>query len=128
MTQVVGGLFCTYPNISNGRAVWSEFVNTMILMMGILGIINERMLPAVNFKPLMVGMLVLIIGLASGWNSGYAINPARDLGPRLVTAFLWGTEPFTLNSHYFVIPLFVPFLGAFGGALFFTLFILPEDK
>lgn len=126
MTQKLGGLFCTYPNISNSSAVWSEFICTAVLMLAIFGINDERMTPAVNHKPIAVGLLVVIIGLAPGWCTGYAMNPARDFGPRLVTVFLWGSEPLTLNNHYFVIPLLVPFLGAFAGALFYVLTVVSK--
>lgn len=125
-TDELGGIFCTYPSVSNASAVWSEFLNTMLLMMGILGIVNDKLTPAVNHKPLAVGLLVFVIGVATGWNSGYAINPARDLGPRMVSAMIFkSSDPFTKQHHYFWIPMFIPFFGALAGFFLFTLFILP---
>ncbi|KPA74023.1 putative mitochondrial Aquaporin 9 [Leptomonas pyrrhocoris] len=126
MTTKYGGIFCTYPGVPNGYAVWSELFNTMALMMGILGINDDRMTPAINFKPCAVGALVFCIGLTTGVNSGYAINPARDLGPRMITGMLWGSDPFTVHHHYFWIPMFCPVFGAIIGAFFYVLFIVPK--
>lgn len=125
MVQSIGGIFCTYPSVSTGSAVWSEFINTAVLIMCIMGIVNEKMFPAVNFKPVAVGMIVLTIGLCTGYNTGYAINPARDLGPRIISALLYGSEPFTLNDHYFLIPLLVPIVGAIAGMFLFSVFVVP---
>lgn len=125
MTSKYGGVFCTYPGVPNGYAVWSELFNTMALMMGILGINDDRMTPAINFKPVAVGLLVFCLGITTGVNSGYAINPARDLGPRMLTAMLWGKEPFTLYHNYFWIPMFVPIFGAVIGMFFYVIFIIP---
>ncbi|KAK7197789.1 Aquaglyceroporin 1 [Novymonas esmeraldas] len=125
MTSRFGGVFCTYPGVPNGYAVWSELFNTMALMMGILGLNDERMTPAINYKPVAVGLLVIVLGITTGINSGYAINPARDLGPRMFTAMLWGKEPFTLHSYYFWIPIFMPIAGAILGMFFYVFFIIP---
>ncbi|KAG5497478.1 hypothetical protein JKF63_03741 [Porcisia hertigi] len=125
MTSVFGGIFCTYPGVPNSYAVWSELFNTMALMMGILGLCDDRMTPAINYKPIAVGLLVFTIGITTGVNSGYAINPARDLGPRIFTAMLWGKEPFTLYNYYFWIPTFVPILGAVLGMFLYACFIIP---
>ncbi|KAJ3605555.1 hypothetical protein NHX12_027600 [Muraenolepis orangiensis] len=63
-----------------------------------------------------VGLVVLAVGLSMGFNSGYAVNPARDLGPRLFTALAgWGSEVFTGNGYWFLVPLTAPFLGAVVG-------------
>lgn len=80
-----------------------------------------------TYKPIAVGLIVFELGIATGWNSGYAINPARDLGPRLVSAMIFGsTDPFTKRDYYFWIPMFVPILGCVLGQLLYTLFIIPE--
>ncbi|KPI90365.1 aquaglyceroporin (AQP1) [Leptomonas seymouri] len=126
MTSKYGGLFCTYPSVPNGYAVWSELFNTMALLMGILGINDDRMTPAINFKPVAVGLLVFCIGITTGVNSGYAINPARDLGPRMFSAVLWGSEPFTSHHYYFWIPMFCPIFGAVLGVFLYAIFIIPK--
>ncbi|KAG5474233.1 hypothetical protein LSCM1_03011 [Leishmania martiniquensis] len=125
MASKFSGIFVTYPNVPNGYAVWSEVFNTMALMMGILAVTDSRMTPAVNYKPLAVGLLLFIIGLTTGVNSGFALNPTRDLGPRMFTAMLWGPEPFTLYNYYFWIPTLMPFIGALLGMFLYVFFIIP---
>ncbi|KAE9263586.1 hypothetical protein PR003_g33105 [Phytophthora rubi] len=59
----------------------------------------------------------MALGMAFGMNTGYAVNPARDLGPRIFTAIAgWGTKAFTLRNHYFWIPLVADSLGGVYGA------------
>ena len=55
--------------------------------------------------PLLVGLVVVALGLSIGVNCGYAINPARDLGPRIFTSFLYGKEVFTAHDYFFWIPI-----------------------
>lgn len=125
MTGRVGGIFCTYPIIPSGNAVWSEILNSMVLMLAILCIVDEKMTPAVNFKPVAVGLLVFVLGTCTGLGSGYAMNPARDLGPRLVSAMIFkSSEPFTQNSHYFWIPTFMPVVGTTLGMFIYAVFII----
>lgn len=128
MTDALGGIFCTYPNVKLGSAVWSEFFCTMLMMMGILGITDDRMTPAINHKPIAIGLLIFVLGVATGWNTGYAMNPARDLGPRLVSAMLFGSDPFTKDNHYFWVPTFIPFFGAAVGMFLYSFFIIPNDN
>uniref|UniRef100_A0A671RHJ6 Aquaporin-3 n=1 Tax=Sinocyclocheilus anshuiensis TaxID=1608454 RepID=A0A671RHJ6_9TELE len=71
-----------------------------------------------------VGFSVLIIGLSMGFNSGYAVNPARDFGPRLFTAMAgWGGEVFTTRQCWFLVPIFAPFLGSIIGVLVYQLMV-----
>lgn len=65
--------------------------------MCVLAIIDPRNSPVPSgLEPFTVGLVVLVIGLSMGFNSGYAVNPARDLGPRVFTALAgWGGEVFT---------------------------------
>ena len=65
-----------------------------------------------NLGPIVVGFLVMALGMAYGLNAGYAINPARDLGPRLFTAIAgWGVEVFRANNFYFWVPIVGPLVG-----------------
>jgi hypothetical protein len=74
----------------------------------------------------MVGQLVLAIGLSLGWSTGYAINPARDFGPRVLSACAgWGSEVFTAHNYYFVVPLVAPLLGAGLGTLVYKHMAAP---
>ncbi|TRY60809.1 hypothetical protein DNTS_003147 [Danionella cerebrum] len=59
-----------------------------------------------------------------GFNSGYAVNPARDLGPRIFTALAgWGSEVFTANSYWSLVPIFAPFIGALLGVMVYQLMV-----
>lgn len=128
--QGTGGIWCTYAKPGNGKffSAWSEIVNTAVLLFVIYGIGDHRMTPAKNHLPIAIGLLVFAIGLCTGWVTGYAINPARDFGPRVFSTILYGSEPFTYGGHYFWVPLFMPFVGATCGVFLYQFFITPEPK
>jgi glycerol uptake facilitator-like aquaporin len=66
----------------------------------------------------------MALGMAFGLNAGYAINPARDLGPRLFTAIAgWGSEVFRANNFYFWVPIVGPLIGGPLGALVYDALI-----
>ncbi len=116
-----GGIFATYPrpflSTFPGGFV-DQVVGTAILMAGILAISDARNVPPpAGLAPLLVGLLVVAIGAAFGFNSGYAINPARDLGPRLFTAVGgWGFEVFRAGNAWWWVPIVGPCVGAVLGA------------
>lgn len=86
--------------------------------------------PASGFSPYLVGMIVIALGLSFGVNCGYAINPARDLGPRIFTSFVYGADVFTASNYFFWIPIVGPITGAFVGSILYLLFVgthLIED-
>jgi glycerol uptake facilitator protein len=111
-------VFCTGPAIRS--TVWnlvSEIIGTFALMFGILAI------PAAGWAlpgPFTVGLLVLVIGLALGGTTGYAINPARDLGPRIIHAILPIPGKGDSDWGYSWIPVVGPIIGAVVGALMFV--------
>lgn len=122
--QGTGNIFATYP-----RPFLSTFpggfidqvVGTAILMAGILAIVDARNAPApAGLAPPLVGLLVVAIGASFGFNSGYAINPARDLGPRLFTAVGgWGMEVFRAGHAWWWVPIVAPCIGApLGGWIY----------
>lgn len=79
--------FSTGPAIPHTRANFiSEFLGTMVLVIGIISIVKAG--PAAGVVPLLVGLLVWAIGAGLGGTTGFAINPARDLGPRIAHAIL----------------------------------------
>jgi len=118
------GVFATYPNayISNATAFLTEIVGTALLLGGIFAIGDAKNKPASPYSgPSAVALLVVAIGMAFGMNSGYALNPARDFGPRLFTLVAgWGTKVLTLNGGYFWIPLIAPLIGGPLGALIYV--------
>jgi glycerol uptake facilitator-like aquaporin len=77
-------------------------------------------------------MLVTVIGMSFGFNAGYAINPARDLGPRLFTAVAgWGADVFRAGNYWFWVPIVGPIVGGVLGAYTYDLLIgrfLPESR
>ncbi|TRZ21055.1 hypothetical protein HGM15179_006076 [Zosterops borbonicus] len=94
-------IFSTYPapNVSLQGAFFTEFTATVMLILGVMVIHDEKNNAAIKgAQPMLTGMLVLGIGLGMGLNTGYAINPSRDLPPRIFTAIAgWGTAVFTIH-------------------------------
>jgi glycerol uptake facilitator protein len=109
-------VFCTAPAIRNTAANFiSEFIGTFVLMLGISALGANQFADGLN--PLAVGFLVLSIGLSLGGTTGYAINPARDLGPRLMHALLPIPGKGGNDWAYAWIPVVGPILGGIAGAL-----------
>ncbi|KPY05728.1 Glycerol uptake facilitator protein [Pseudomonas coronafaciens pv. garcae] len=118
----LASVFSTYPNpaISVGQAFLVEVVITTILMGVIMALGDDNNgLPRGALAPLLIGLLVAVIGSAMGPLTGFAMNPARDFGPKLMTFFAgWGEIAFTggRDIPYFLVPIFAPILGACLGA------------
>lgn len=113
-TLETAGIFATYPQsyLSHLGALIDQIFGTAMLLLVISAIGDQRNNSTGNLGPLMVGMLVVVIGMCFGLNAGYAINPARDFGPRLLTAVAgWGGQVFTASNYYFWIPIVGPFIG-----------------
>ncbi|KAG6572562.1 putative aquaporin [Phytophthora cinnamomi] len=112
--------FATYPsaNISNYTAFYTEFIGTAMLVLSIYAITDKRNRPAGPVgAPFAFCLMIMALGMAFGMNTGYAVNPARDFGPRLFTFCAgWGSKVFTTRSYYFWIPLVADSLGGVCGA------------
>ena len=114
------GVFCTAPAIYNTPAnIITEIIGTFVLVFGILGIFGNDLAP--GLAPLLVGLLVLGIGLSLGGPTGYAINPARDLGPRIAHAVLPIAGKGGNDWGYAWIPVVGPIIGGILGGVLFTL-------
>ena len=116
------GVFCTAPEIRNtGANFISEVIGTFVLVFGVLYMAApETGLGALDALP--VGLLVLAIGLCLGGTTGYAINPARDLSPRVMHALLpLGKGKRDSDWGYAWIPVFGPFAGGALAALAYCL-------
>ena len=115
------GVFCTAPEIRNtGANFISEVIGTFVLVFGVLYMAPETGLGALDALP--VGLLVLAIGLCLGGTTGYAINPARDLSPRVMHALLpLGKGKRDSDWGYAWIPVFGPFAGGALAALAYCL-------
>ena len=105
--------------VHTGGALRDQIIGTAILMLVILAITDIRNTsPGVNLAPLIIGLLVVAIGMAWGTNAGYAINPARDFGPRLAS-FITGYGTAFEDQYgvlYFWVPIIGPIIGALIGA------------
>ncbi|CRG91611.1 Aquaporin-7 [Talaromyces islandicus] len=124
------GIFSTYPAnffASNWEAAFSELLGSAVLMFGSLSISDPRNASRFHAPQLSVFLLLLMIGAALGWQTGYAINPARDFGPRLFSAIIYGSEVFTAANYYFVVPLFTPILGCIIGATTYDAMLFEGD-
>jgi MIP family channel proteins len=115
------GIWATYPQpflpVFPGGVI-DQVVGTALLVCVIFALSDTRNFsPPARLTPLIVGLLVLAIGASFGFNSGYAINPARDLAPRLFTALAgWGGGVFTAGNGWWWVPVVAPCLGAVVGA------------
>lgn len=116
------GIFCTYPApfMTRTGMFFSEFIASSLLMIGIYAINDENNLPAGNLGPLCMFFLIFGLGASFGWETGYAMNPARDFGPRVASrAIGYGNEVFSAGGYYFWIPIVAPVLGTtFGGFVY----------
>ncbi len=110
------GVFATGPAIRHTAAnLISEFLGTFVLMFGLSALGTNRFAEGLN--PIAVGALILAIGLSLGGTTGYAINPARDLGPRIAHALLPIPGKGSSDWGYAWIPIVGPILGGICGAL-----------
>ncbi|GAA4221082.1 glycerol uptake facilitator protein [Streptosporangium album] len=125
------GVFSTLPG--NGElpvGTWGGFrdqiIGTAILLFLILAVTDlGNSPPGVNLAPFVVGLIVVAIGMAWGTDAGYAINPARDFGPRLAS-FLTGYATAWRDQYgqlYFWVPIVAPLIGGVLGAALYELLI-----
>ena len=116
-------VFCTAPAIRNTVAnIVTEIIGTFLLVFGVLAIFANEATAADALSGLLVGLLVLAIGLSLGGPTGYAINPARDLGPRIMHAILPIPGKGGSDWSYAWIPVVAPIIGGVLGALAFDAF------
>jgi glycerol uptake facilitator protein len=112
------GVFCTAPAIrSYGKNFLSEVIATMMLILGLLFIGANKFTDGLN--PLVVGALIVSIGLGLGGTTGFAINPARDLGPRIAHFILPIPGKGSSDWGYSWVPVAGPIIGGILGALIY---------
>jgi glycerol uptake facilitator protein len=133
------GVFSTLPGngalpVHIGGAFRDQVIGTAILLFLILAITDARnTAPAANLAPFVIGLLVVAIGMAWGTDAGYAINPARDFGPRLAS-FVTGYGTAFRDQYgglYFWVPIVGPLIGGVLGAGLYQALIaryLPKDE
>ena len=128
------GVFCTAPEIPNTVANFlTEVIGTAMLVFGVVAIaanvqqiqqaadVNLQVVFTFGIFPLIIGLLVFAIGLSLGGPTGYAINPARDLGPRIAHAVLPVPGKGGSDWGYAWIPVFGPLVGGVIGAVLYTI-------
>lgn len=118
------GVFFTHPGlaVTPAHAFADEIILTAFLIFGIFAITEQynEMAPQANSGALMIGLLVAMIGASMGYLESWAINPARDFGPR-VFCFIagWGEAAFPSPQNYWWVPIAGPLIGgALGGAAY----------
>ncbi len=130
-TIATQGIFSTLPGngtfpVGTGGALRDQIIGTAILLFLILAVTDLRNTsPAANLAPFVIGLIVVAIGMAWGTDAGYAINPARDFGPRLAS-FLTGYGTAWRDQYgdlYFWVPIVGPVIGALIGAALYDLLV-----
>jgi MIP family channel proteins len=131
--QATAFIFATYPqpflsNLPGG--LLDQVVGTALLLLVIFALGDARNLaPEPRTAPLLVGALVVLIGMTFGYNAGYAINPARDFGPRLFTAVAgWGSEVFRAGNGWWWVPVVGPLLGGVLGGYAYDFFVTRHHR
>lgn len=111
-------VFCNAPAVRHTTSNFiSEFIGTFVLMLGICAIGANRFADGLN--PMAVGALVLAIGISLGGTTGYAINPARDLAPRIAHAVLPIAGKGSNDWEYSWVPVLAPIAGAICASVFY---------
>ncbi|MDX2190557.1 MAG: MIP/aquaporin family protein [Bacteroidota bacterium] len=115
-------VFSTAPAIKNIVSNFSsEFLASFILMFGLMAIGSNQF--ALGLNPLIIALLIISIGLSLGGTTGWAINPARDLGPRIAHYLLPIPGKRDSNWTYAWIPVVAPIAGCISGAFFYQFII-----
>ncbi|HEY0168062.1 MAG TPA: MIP/aquaporin family protein [Jatrophihabitans sp.] len=133
------GVFSTLPGngvlpVSEYGALRDQIIGTAILVFVVFALTDARnQSPLANLAPFLIGLLVVGIGMAWGTNAGYAINPARDFGPRLAS-FVTGYGTAFRDQYgnlFFCVPIVGPLIGAVvGGGMYRALIAkhLPTEE
>jgi len=124
--KATAGIFATYPQpfLSHLGGLVDQIVGTALLLLLIQAVADARINTTGNLGPIAIGLIVTVIGMCFGYNAGYAINPARDLGPRLLTAVGgWGAEVFRAGNYWFWVPVVGPLVGGVLGVVVYDALI-----
>ncbi|OBS67623.1 hypothetical protein A6R68_03886 [Neotoma lepida] len=120
-TKSTAGIFATY--LPEYMTLWQGFLDevflTAILQLCLFAITDKKNNSALQgTEALVIGILVCIIGVSLGMNTGYAINPSRDLPPRFFTFIAgWGKQVFSAGNNWWWVPVVAPPLGAYIGGI-----------
>jgi MIP family channel proteins len=120
------GIFTTYknPSITNTAAFFTEFLGTALLVGGIFMLIDHT--KTKDHLPVYIGAWLSTLVFSFGFQTAFAWNPARDLGPRILAAMV-GYNSFSYMDHYWWIPLVATYTGAIFGTLVYKFLIKPQS-
>ncbi len=122
------GVFCTFPAVAT-PFFWPGFLDQVVgtaLLLGLILAVVDKLnaLPGSNMAPFIIGLIVVAIGISWGGMNGYAINPARDLGPRLFAVLAgFKNNGLTDGTGVWLVPVVGPLVGGLLGAFAYDLFI-----
>ncbi|MGH9618287.1 MAG: MIP/aquaporin family protein [Bryobacteraceae bacterium] len=133
LTRAAGGaagVFFTHPGlaVTPFHAFTDEIILTAFLLFGIFAITEQynEMAPMPNSSALIIGLLIAVIGASMGYLEAWAINPARDFGPRLFAFFTgWGSAAIPAPGNFWWVPIAGPLIGGAAGATAYQVLIHP---
>jgi glycerol uptake facilitator protein len=120
------GIFCTFPAVPGfWPGFFDQVVGTALLLGLILAVVDKlNAVPGSNLSPLIIGLIVVAIGISFGGMNGYAINPARDFGPRLFSVLAgFKNNGLTNGTSVWLPPVIGPIVGGLAGAYAYDLLI-----
>jgi aquaglyceroporin related protein, other eukaryote len=129
--HATAGIFCTYPQpfMTKTGQFFSEFIASTLLMFLIYALKDDGNIGAGNLTPLGLFFIIFGIGACFGWETGYAINLARDFGPRLVSYMIgYGHEVWSAGNYYFWVPMVAPFCGCTFGGWLYDMFLYTGES
>ncbi len=127
--ESTAGIFTTFPAFPDApfSGFLDQVIGTALLLFLIFAITDDRNQPIGPLGPMLVGMVVVAIGISFGGMHGYAINPARDFGPRLFTvAAGFKNNGLTDGSGVFWVPIVAPLIGGLLGAALYDFALRPN--
>lgn len=136
-TNVTAGIFATYPSadLSGAKAsqFFEQFIASALLNFVIFALQDDSnkgsFVASGAWFPLCLFFLMFGIGASFGWQTGFAINLARDFGPRLMSYCVgYGNEVWTAGGYYFWIPMVAPYCGCLFGGILYDLFIYTGES
>jgi len=129
--HATAGIFCTYPVsfMSTTGQFFNEVIASALLMFTIYACKDDNNIGAGKLMPLALFFIIFGIGACWGWETGYAINFARDFGPRLVSYFIgYGHNVWAAGNYYFWVPMVAPFCGCLLGGWLYDVFIFTGES
>jgi len=127
--EKTAGVFATFPAFPEALApgLIDQILGTALLLLFVLALTDELNFQAGPLAPALIGLAVVAIGASFGTMHGYAINPARDLGPRLFTvAAGFRNNGLTDGTGIFVVPIVGPLIGGLLGGLVYESVVRPH--